>query len=154
MRRSIRTAVVAVAGILPFVAACGDDKSTGPMFGDLVFSPSFVNIGAMTRDTSFTLRNAGDVALGPVLIGLDVVRRTTRPDSLCAAAQADVTPSMVSSLAVGASTVIDVSIDLSNTTEEFCPFGQYDADFAAAVSDQILGSATIRFDYEDPNAVP
>ncbi|MGI9038270.1 MAG: hypothetical protein ACR2GQ_05325 [Gemmatimonadota bacterium] len=149
MRRSTRSAAFAVPGFLLLFTACGDDGTMGPMFGDLAFAPSFVNIG-LARDTSFTLTNSGDVALGPILIGLDLVRLTTNADSLCAGVEADVVPSSISSLAVGASTTVDVTLDLSNTTVEFCRFAQYDADIAAAVNNQILGVGTIRFDHEEP----
>jgi hypothetical protein len=148
MRSSIRSAVI-VPALLLLLSACGDDPGTGPMFGDLAFGPSFVNIG-LARDTSFTLQNSGDVALGPILIGLDLVRKTTAADSLCAGVEADVTPSSVSSLAVGASTTVDVSLNQDNTTVEFCPYAQYDADIAAAVNNRILGVGTIRFDHEEP----
>lgn len=149
MRHPIRSAVFAASGCLFLFAACGDDQSTGPMFGDLRFAPSSIDIG-LASETSFTLTNTGDVALGPILIGLDVVRSTTNADSLCAGAQASVTPSSVSSLAVGASTSVDVALDLTNTTEDLCPFKRYDATIAAAVSDEILGLADIFFDHEAP----
>jgi hypothetical protein len=148
IRRSIRSAALVVPGFLMVLAACGDDQTMGPMFGDLSFAPSFVNIG-LERDTSFTLTNSGDVALGPILIGLDLVRLTTSTDTLCAGARADVVPSTISSLSVGASATVDVTLDLTNTTQELCRYAQYDADIAAAVNDQILGVGTIRFDYEE-----
>lgn len=145
--RSARSTCLALA-MAATATACTDETS-GPMFDDLEFTPTFVNIG-MDRTASFVLENRGDTELGPVLIGVDLIRRSTFPDSLCSGAVVSVTPSQIPSLAVSEQADVDVTLDMSMTTAAGCPNGQYDADIAAAVSNQVLGITTIRFDQVVP----
>ena len=141
---------VLLLGLAVIGIACSDDTS-GPMFDDLQFTPTFLNIDS-ARSASFVLANRGETALGPILIGIDInnIRRSTFPDSFCSGAQVTVAPSSISSLAVNETADVDVTLDLSATTAMGCPNGEYDADIAAAVSNQVLGITTIRFDQVAP----
>lgn len=146
-----RTTIVAtgalVLGLTAFAWGCGDDSTSGPMFGDLTFTPSFQNIGS-ARSAELTLRNASSTELGAVLLGVDVIKRTTMPDSICSTIGADVVPGSIASLAAGEEDVVEVSLDTQNVDLVDCPAGQYDADLFAAISGTILGGATIRFDWD------
>ncbi len=139
--------VFAAVGTL---GGCGDEGPTGPQFGDLVFSPSFVNLPGDDRDTVLVLRNGGPRDLGPILIGVNAIIRTpnTLPDSFCTGAQVNFVPSSIPSLSEGAEQTVAVSIDLTNVTPSLCPAGQYDANVLAFVNAQGLGAATIRFDWD------
>jgi hypothetical protein len=127
-------------------AACGDDSTTGPSFGDLDFTPSFENIGTQ-RSIELSLTNASSSAQGPIFVGLDVVFETTKPDSLCSSIGVNVIPAQIASLDPNASATIDVTIDTDNVDLVDCPPAQYDADIFAAVDNRVLGGATIRFDW-------
>jgi len=129
------------------VAACSDETATGPMFGDLAFTPSFTNIGS-ARVVGLTMSNASTVDLGPILVGRDILFRTAFPDAICNSIGVQVTPSSVSSLSPGAEAVIDVELDTSNVDLDECPPEQYDLDLFAAVNDRVLGGATVRFDWD------
>ena len=141
--------LLAAVGAAGLTTACGDDDPSGPMFGDLTFTPSIVLMGE-TRATTLTLRNRGTSELDGILIGVDQIFRTTQPDSLCGPPAEVVTlaPSSVASLAAGEEVDIDVTLDLSTTTPTSCPPGTYDADIFAAVEQRILGGATLRFDWD------
>lgn len=139
-------AATAALGATTVVSACSDDPGTGPMFGDLEFTPSFDNIGS-ARETELTLRNAGDTGLGTILVGLDVLFQTTMPDSLCSSIAVLIAPSSIGSLAPGGEATIDVDIDTSGAMPDDCPPAQYDADIFASAGGTILGGATVRFDW-------
>ena len=127
--------------------ACADDTMTGPMFGDLSFTPSIDNVGA-DRMTTLTLANESEGSLGPILIGLDAVFQTVFPDSLCSSIVVSVSPSSVTALAPNAETAVDVTIDTQDVDNVDCPPDQYDADLFAAVNGRVLGGATVRFDWD------
>ena len=132
------------------LGGCGDEGPTGPQFGDLVFSPSFVSLPGDERDTVFVLMNRGPRDLGSIVIGVEAIIRTpgTVPDSFCTGALVNFIPSSISSLAEGAEQTVAVSIDLTTATPALCPAGQYDANVFAFVDNQGLGAATIRFDWD------
>lgn len=146
-RRTILAAGAVALGLAVFAAGCGDDSTSGPMFGDLAFTPSFENIGT-ARSAELSLRNSGSTDLGPVLLGVDVIKRTTMPDSICSTIGTGVSPGSISSLAPGEEDVVEVSFDTQNVDLVDCPAGQYDADVFAAVNGTILGGATLRFDWD------
>lgn len=146
-RRTIVAAGAVALGLVAFISGCSDDSTSGPMFGDLTFTPSFENIGS-GRSAELTVRNASSSDLGSVLLGVDVIKRTAMPDSICSTIGADVVPGSISSLAAGAEDVVEVNLDTQNVDIVDCPAGQYDADVFAAVSGTILGGATIRFDWD------
>lgn len=128
------------------MGACGDDTISGPQFGDLVFTPSFENLGA-GRSTELTLSNSSTAALGPILVGLDVLREVAAPDSLCSSIGVLVTPPSIGSLAPGAEATIAIQFDTEDVDLVDCPPARYDADVFAAVDNQVLGGATVRFDW-------
>ena len=146
-RRSIVAAGAALLALAAIGTACSDDSTSGPMFGDIAFSPSFQNIGS-DRAAELTVRNAGSSDLGTILLGVDVIKRTTMPDSICSTIGSSVVPGSIASLAPGEENVVDVSLDTQNVDPVDCPAGQYDADVFAAVGGTILGGATIRFDWD------
>lgn len=146
-RRAIVAAGAAALALIVLGAACGDDSVSGPMFGDITFSPSFENIGA-ARSVELTVRNAGSTDLGTILLGVDVIKRTTMPDSICSSIGTSVAPNSLSSLAPGEEDAVEVSLDTQNVDLVDCPAGQYDADVFAAVGGTILGGATVRFDWD------
>lgn len=144
-RRWLITLVVAGL-VVPGLAACGDDEATGPQFGDLVFAPSFENIGS-GREVEVTLSNSSSGDLGPILIGLDFLKETANPDSLCNTIIVSASPTSIPVLAPGGDANVEIDIDTSDVDLTDCPPAQYDADMFAAVEDRILGAATIRFDW-------
>lgn len=146
LNRSTTLLVGAVLGVGGLAAGCGDDTTTGPMFGDLDFTPSFENIGS-GRSTALSLTNKSSSAQGPIFVGLDVVFETTMPDSLCSSIGVDVTPAQITSLDPNESATIDVSIDTQDVDLVDCPPAQYDADIFASVDNRVLGGATVRFDW-------
>jgi len=138
--------VAGVIGLSVFgSAACSDESMTGPEFGDLEFTPSFENIGS-GRTVELVLTNASSVALGPILVGNDFPKNVDFPASICTTMIITTTPSNVASLAPGADAVIDVDIDTSAVDPD-CQPAQYDLDMLAAVDNQVLGGATVRFDF-------
>lgn len=127
-------------------AACGDESTTGPRFGDLAFTPSFENIGN-GRTLELVLTNAGSIELGPIVVGSDFPKNVDFPDAICTTMNITVAPSNVASLAPGADAVIDVNIDTSDVDPNTCEPAQYDLDVFAAVDGQVLGGATVRFNW-------
>lgn len=125
--------------------ACGDETATGPRFGDLEFTPSFENIGN-GRTIELVLTNAGTVELGPIVVGNDFPKNVDFPDVICTSMDITITPSNVASLAPGDDAVVDVVIDTSAVDPE-CDPAQYDLDVFAAVDNQVLGGATVRFNF-------
>ena len=123
------------------------EAPSSPTFGDITFTPSFENIGS-ARSTQLTVRNVGSTELGPVQLGVDAIKRTTMPDSLCSTIGTDLVPGSIAFLAPDEAVVVDVTVDTQNVDIVDCPAGQYDADLFAAVSGTILGGATIRFDWD------
>ena len=132
---------------LGFAVACSDDTMTGPMFGDVVFRPSIEDIGS-DRSLELAVSNEAGGSLGPILVGVDAVFQTVFPDSLCTSIQVSVAPSTIASLAPGAETTVDVTIDTQNVDNVDCPPDKYDADLFAAVGGRVLGGATVRFDWD------
>ena len=128
--------------------ACSDESTTGPRFGDLKFTPSFENIGN-GRTMELVLSNAGSVQLGPILVGTDSPKNVDFPDFICPSITRIVAPSNVASLAPGADVVIDIEIDTSNVDPD-CGAAQYDLDVFAAADNQVLGGATVRFNWAGP----
>lgn len=127
-------------------AACSDETTTGPRFGDLQFTPSFENIGN-GRTLELVLTNAGSVQLGSIVVGSDPPKLVGSPDVICPTMVRTIVPSNLSSLASGAEVVIDVEIDTSGENPG-CERDQYDLDVFAAVDNQILGGTTIRFNWD------
>lgn len=127
-------------------AACSDETTTGPRFGDLEFTPSFENIGN-GRTIELVLTNAGSVELGPVVVGNDFPKNVDFPDVICSTMDITITPSSVASLPPGADTVIDIDIDTSGVDPDNCEPAQYDLDVFAAVDNQVLGGGTVRFNW-------
>ncbi len=150
-RRTIVAMGAVAFGLVAFAAGCSDDSTSGPMFGDITFTPSFENIGS-DRSIELTVRNESSTDFGPVLLGVDAIKRTTSPDSLCSTIFTDVAPGSIPSLAPDEEDVVEVSFDTQNVDLVDCPVGQYDADVFAAISGTILGGATIRFDWNGPQS--
>lgn len=140
--RPMMIAAVVSLGMLG-AAACSDESTTGPRFGDLAFTPSFENIGN-GRTIELVLTNTGSVELGPIVVGNDFPKNVDFPDVICTSIDVTITPSNVSSLAPGADVLVDVVIDTSAMDSE-CDLVQYDLDVFAAVDSQVLGGATVRF---------
>ena len=139
--------VAGVIGLSVFgSASCSDESMTGPAFGDLEFTPSFENIGN-ERTIELVLTNAGSVELGPIVVGNDLAKRVDSPNVVCSTIAATATPSSVASLAPGSDAVIQVDIDTSDVDTDACQPAQYDLDMFAAVDNQVLGGATVRFNY-------
>lgn len=147
--RRVATLALVLAG-MGLLGSCGDDGPTGPQFGNLVFTPSFVTLPGDVRNTVLVLRNSGPRDLGPINVGSDVFIRSpnTLPDSFCTGARLDFVPSAISSLAEGAEETVSVFLDLTAATPELCPPARYDAILLAAVNGQGLAGATIRFDWD------
>lgn len=124
-------------------AACSDETMTGPRFGDLTFTPSFENIGN-GRTIELVLTNAGSVELGPIVVGNDFPKNVNFPDVVCTTIDVTITPSNVPSLAPGDDALVDVVIDTSAMDPD-CDLVQYDLDVFAAVDNEVLGGATVRF---------
>lgn len=129
-------------------AACSDETMTGPRFGDLEFTPSFENIGN-GRTIELVLTNAGSVELGPILVGTDSPKDVDFPDFICPTMTRTVVPSNVASLAPGADVEIAIEIDTSDVDPD-CDPALYDVDVFAAVDNQVLGGATVRFNWAGP----
>ena len=153
LNRSTTTSLAAILALgLAAFGACSDDSDdTGPMFGDLEFTPSFADMGSR-RDTALILTNASTAEHGPILIGVDAVFPTLNPSDLSCSGdnsiQVTVAPSSISSLAPGEDATLNVTIDASSVDLNKCPPAQYDADIGAGVSSRVLGGATIRFDWD------
>jgi len=145
--------ILATAGfVLGGPLACSDENATGPQFGDLDFTPSFVNLGADVA-VELTLTNSGEVELGPILVGKDALFPVTDPTDLrCddpnGGIEVVAVPSSIASLAPGEDVSVQVAIDTENVDVAKCPPAQYDADMFAAVGGDVLGGATIRFDWQ------
>lgn len=140
--------LVGVAGLSIFgSAACSDETTTGPMFGDLEFTPSFENIGN-GRTIELILSNAGSVELGSIVVGHDFPKDVDFPDAICTMMSVTVAPTSIASLAPGADAVIDIELDMSGVDPNNCEPAQYDLDVFAAVDGQTLGGATVRFNWD------
>lgn len=137
--------ILASLGVL---ASCGDEGPTGPQFGDLVFSPSFVSLPGDDRTAAFMLQNRGPRDLSSIVLGFDIIVQTAMPDSLCTGPEVNFVPSGIASLAQGADQALSVTLDMSSTTTALCPAAQYDALLFAAANGQALGGATIRFNWD------
>lgn len=118
-----------------------------PTFGDLSFNPSFENIGN-GRIVDLMLTNAGSAELGPIIIGNDFPKNVDFPDMICTTMDVTITPSSVASLEPGADTVVDIVIGTSGVDPNDCEPAQYDLDVFAAVDGQVLGGATVRFNWD------
>ncbi len=141
--------VAAVLASIGILGGCGDEGPTGPQFGDLVFSPSFVSLPGDDRTAAFVLENRGSRDLSSITLGLDIIVQTAMPDSLCTGPQVNFVPSAIASLAQGADEAISLTLDMSTTTTALCPAAQYDAILLAAVAGgQVLGGATVRFNWD------
>ncbi|MDT8435242.1 MAG: hypothetical protein RRA92_00680 [Gemmatimonadota bacterium] len=151
MRRNGTTAAairsVFLLALATWSAGCGDDDPTGPQFGDLVFEPSFADVGAQ-RDTVLVLRNTTSGPLGPVRVGTSAGGIELASGFVCPGMDATVAPASFTSIDAGAERQVTVSLDLSAVTLDDCPAGRYDVDVTAAVGDRGLASATIRLDWE------
>lgn len=147
MKIRLMMVMLGVVGLAVFgSAACGDESSTGPRFGDLEFTPSFENIGN-GRTIELILTNAGSIELEAIVVGSDFPKNVDFPDAICTTMNISNTPSNVASLAPGADVVIDVNIDTSGVDPDTCEPAQYDLDVFAAVDGEILGGATVRFNW-------
>lgn len=128
------------------VSGCGDDSMSGPAFGDIEFTPTFENIGT-GRTIELILTNAASVELGPIVVGNDFPKHRDFPDVICTTMSVTVAPSNVATLAPDDDVTIDISIDTSGVDPDACEFAEYDVDVLAAVDGQVLGAATVRFDW-------
>lgn len=146
--RKLAAVALVLAGV-GLLGGCGDDEPTGPQFDDLVFTPSSTSLTGDERNAVFVLRNSGPRDLGPIRIGLDgIVFRTAFTDSLCARVEAAIVPDSISSLAQGAEADVALTLNLSGVEQQTCSPGEYNTSVLASVNQQILASASIRFDWD------
>jgi len=152
MRAALRRTVLASILAAPLLSlACSDDSPMGPQFGDLEFTPGFVDI-EFARETSALLSNEGDVALGPIAIGaalgigIGEISGQVCPDMLTSVA-----PNAISSLNPGASAQVQIVVDMSAVDPADCPDGSYDIDITASVGNLGLAAATVRIDWAGQN---
>ncbi|MEJ2546571.1 MAG: hypothetical protein P8125_02010 [Gemmatimonadota bacterium] len=133
------------------LAGCSDDELTGPQFGELEFRPGFVPLG-LARETSAVLANEGSTALGPILIraalgiGIGEIQGQVCPDM-----ETRLSPGSVASLAPGASSEVQIVVDMSAVDLADCPEGSYDIDITASVSGLGLAATTVRIDWIGQN---
>ncbi len=146
--RKLAALALVLAGV-GLLGGCGDDEPTGPRFGDLVFTPSSTVLTGDERSAMLILRNSGPRDLGPIIIGKDqIVFRTAFTDSLCAGVEAAFVPSSISSLAQGAEADVALTLNLSGVVQATCSPGEYNTSVLASVNQQVLASASIRFDWD------
>ena len=133
--------------LLSCVAGCSDEDPTGPQFGDLEFQPGFVDL-ELARESSAVLTNEGNVSLGPILIGASLgIGIGQISGQVCPAMDTRLTPGSVANLAPGASSQVDILVDMSAVDPADCPEGSYDIDITASVSGLGLAAATVRIDW-------
>ena len=133
------------------VAGCSDDDPTGPQFGDLEFRPGFVDL-ELARESSAVLTNEGSSDLGPILIGAALgIGIGEISGQVCPDMDTQVTPGSIVNLAPGASSQIDILVDMSSVELADCPEGSYDIDITASVSGLGLAATTIRIDWIGEN---
>ena len=133
------------------VAGCSDDDPTGPQFGDLEFRPGFVDL-QLARESSALLTNEGSSDLGPILIGAALgIGIGEISGQVCPDMDTQVTPGSIVNLAPGASSQIDILVDMSSVELADCPEGSYDIDITASVSGLGLAATTIRIDWIGEN---
>lgn len=147
----IRLGIVGLA-VAALSTACGDEGPTGPQFGDLRFTPSFVSIG-VDRSVTLMLENASGSSLGPILMGIDVIFLATNVDDICDGTPempivVTISPTTIQSLGPGEQREVNVQFDLSGATAETCTPGQQEAQLPAAVNNRILATASIRFTWD------
>jgi hypothetical protein len=129
------------------LAGCSDDDPMGPQFGDLEFRPGFVDL-ELARETSAVLTNEGNAALGPILIGAALgIGIGEISGQVCPDMDTRVSPGSVSNLAPGASSQVDIVVDMSAVDLADCPEGSYDIDITASVSGLGLAATTVRIDW-------
>lgn len=130
--------------LLLSVGGCGDDDPSGPGFGDLELDPGFVDLGD-DRQTTVLLTNVSDVALGPVVLGTEPGLGINEiVNILCPQMVADVSPSLIASVAPGAQVEITIELDLAGISLQDCPEGEYDVEVTAAVGSRGLAATTLR----------
>lgn len=145
-RRMIVFAVI--AGLCIFAPlACSDETFTGPGFGDLEYTPSFVDISA-ERSVTLALENSSNSALGPIVIGLNAIFLSTDVNDICDGVFVTITPSSISSLSPGESRDIEVQFDASGADADTCTPGKQEAELPAAVDGRTLAIASVRFDWD------
>jgi hypothetical protein len=133
------------------LAGCSDDVPTGPQFGDLEFRPAFVPLG-LARESSAVLVNEGSAALGPILIraalgiGIGEIQ-----GQVCPEMETRLSPGSVASLEPGASSQVQIVVDMSAVDLADCPEGFYDIDITASVSGLGLADTTVRIEWIGQN---
>lgn len=152
MRVALRRTALASILVAPLLSlACSDDSPMGPQFGDLEFTPGFVDI-ELARETSALLSNEGDVALGPIAIGAALgIGIGEISGQVCPDMQTSVAPSAISTLNPGASAQVQIVVDMSAVDPADCPDGSYDIDITASVGSLGLAAATVRIDWAGQN---
>ncbi len=146
--RKLAALALVLAG-MGLLGGCGDDEPAGPQFGDLVFTPSSTVLTGDERSAMLVLRNSGPRDLGPIIIGKDqIVFRTAFTDSLYAGVEAAFVPSSISSLAQGAEADVALTLNLRGVVQATCSPGEYNTSVLASVNQQVLASASIRFDWD------
>ena len=147
--RRIALASILAAPVLGL--ACSDDSPMGPQFGDLQFTPGFVDI-ELARETGALLSNEGDVALGPIAIGAALgIGIGEISGQVCPDMDTRVTPSSIATLSPGASAQVQVVVDMSAVDPADCPDGSYDIDITASVGNLGLAATTVRIDWSGQN---
>jgi hypothetical protein len=146
-----RTVKIAAVAVPLAVIACSDDTTTGPQFGDLEFTPAFIDL-ELLRETSSVLSNEGSVSLGPILIGASLgVGIGQISGRVCPDMETFVNPGSVGSLIPGGSTEVGIVVDMSAVDPADCPDGSYDIDITASVGGLGLAATTVRIDFVGQN---
>lgn len=146
-----RTALISMLAAPLLSLACSDDSPLGPQFGDLEFTPGFVDL-ELARETGALLSNEGEVALGPIVIGASLgIGIGEISGQVCPDMETRVAPSSLSSLAPGGSVQVQIVVDMSAVDPAECPDGSYDIDITASVSNLGLAATTVRVDWVGQN---
>jgi hypothetical protein len=146
-----RHTVVVLAAFGAF-GACGDDDPVGPGLGDLVFTPSSEIDFGSERDSTVTLSNVSSGQLGPIVVGANsATGQLPLENVLCPEFETTIVPNRISSLAPGAASELDVTIDDTSVDVIDCPHGEYEILLLASVNDVVLASVRLKIDWNEPD---
>jgi len=147
-RLSSRPCAALAAAIL-VLSGCGGDEPTGPVYGDLEFSPASPIILGLARQVDLELANVSDGSLGPVILGIGAVPLSIPPGYTCAGLNVTISPNRIQSISPGGSADISMTFSFAGLDEEECPLLLYAVDLNAAEGQVVLGSTQIRLDHQE-----